>query len=79
MSPAAESAGRGCDVPPTMTQVEVYLLQKGTSVYVARQFYQHYFDRAWVRVNGGLVQDWKRLAWQWIWNEAEKRRVASKI
>jgi hypothetical protein len=60
--------GRGCDVPPARQQVEIYFLQKGLSLQASREFYQHYCNKQWARQDGQLIQDWKRLAWQWIWN-----------
>jgi hypothetical protein len=60
--------GRGCDVPPARQHVEIYFLQKGLSLQASREFYQHYCNKQWARQDGQLIQDWKRLAWQWIWN-----------
>ncbi|OJV14279.1 MAG: hypothetical protein BGO21_16170 [Dyadobacter sp. 50-39] len=68
MKTAYQNFGRGCDVPPTPEYVEVYFLQCKKTKEAAREFYRHYSMRYWRSLSGKVIRDWKRLAWQWIWN-----------
>ena len=60
--------GSGAQVPPSPKQVEIYFVQKGHSGQTALEFYQHYSKKRWLNPDGKLIADWKRCAWQWIWN-----------
>ena len=65
---AAHVSGLGCQVPPSCKQAEVYFIQKGHSAETAKEFHQYYSQKNWLNPKGKLIADWKRCAWQWIWN-----------
>ena len=60
--------GLGAQVPPKRKHVEIYFIQAGRCQNTAQQFYQHYSEKRWLNPDGKLIADWKRCAWQWIWN-----------
>ena len=62
------SSGLGRQVPPNHKQVEIYFIQKGHSAERAMEFLYHYNQKNWLNPKGILIADWKRCAWQWIWN-----------
>ena len=74
MNTAYKTSGRGCDVPPRPEYVEIYFLQRKKTTEAAHEFHRHYSMRYWRSPSGKVIQDWKRLAWQWIWN---KRRAGN--
>ena len=68
MNSAHRNSGRGRDIPPEQEHVEIYFLQCNKTKEAAIEFYLHYSGRYWRSLSGKVIQDWKRLAWQWIWN-----------
>ena len=60
--------GSGAQVPPSRKHVQIYFIQAGNCEKTAQQFYQHYSEKSWLNPYGKLIADWKRCAWQWIWN-----------
>ena len=68
MKGESQNSGRGRDMPPKQEYVEIYFLQCKKSKEAASEFYTHYSRRYWRSPSGEAIQDWKRLAWQWIWN-----------
>ena len=68
MKTAYQTSGRGCNVPPRPEYVEIYFLQCKKSKAAASDFFAYYSQRDWRSLRGEVIQDWKRLAWQWIWN-----------
>lgn len=62
------SLGFGSECPPYENFVRVYFLQKGATLNQAVRFYRHYNARRWLNNNGEPLQNWKRLAWTWIWH-----------
>jgi hypothetical protein len=64
-----QTSGLGRDIPPEREYVEIYFLQCKKSIEAASEFFAHYSQRFWRSSNGEIIQDWKRLAWQWIWNK----------
>jgi len=70
MNSANQTSGRGCDIPPDPSHVDIYFLQCKKSREAASEFYRHYSRRYWRAATGKVIQDWKRLAWQWIWNRS---------
>lgn len=79
MNSTDQSTGYGRDVPPAQHHVEVYFIQKGLGIFQAHRFYERYSKRGWLRKDGFPIQDWKRLAWQWIWNGPVTRHSAGQI
>jgi len=69
MSVPYRNPRRGRDMPPEPEHVEIYFLQCKESTEAAGKFYAHYAHRQWRSSGGKAIQDWKRLAWQWIWYE----------
>jgi hypothetical protein len=60
--------GSGAQVPPSQKHVKIYFIQAGHCEKTATEFYRHYAEKRWINPDGNLIADWKRCAWQWIWN-----------
>lgn len=61
--------GYGNEVPPEIEYVYIYFLEKGFAKEHALCFFEHYQQKCWLNPTGKLILDWKRCAWQWIWNK----------
>lgn len=64
------STGFGSQCPPDETHVRVYFLQQGTTEFDAHAFFHHLKTKSWKNDQGALVKNWKRLAWNWIWQRS---------
>jgi len=68
MKNALPNPGYGNIVPPVLTHVIIYFLQKGASTKEAESFYEHFNNADWTTLSGTPVRNWKALANEWIWD-----------
>jgi hypothetical protein len=59
--------GVGSQCPPDEVHVRVYFSQQGATKVDAQIFFHHYETKMWKNDRGGLIKNWKKLAWSWIW------------
>lgn len=69
------SAGFGSQCPADETHVSVYFLQQGASADEAEKFLSRCQAKQLKNPGGKLFENWKRLAWTWIWYGADKCNV----
>lgn len=66
MTPRRCVTGLGSQCPPDEIHVRVYFLQNGSTIEVATSFFRHYEAKEWLNENGQRLENWKRLAWTWV-------------
>jgi hypothetical protein len=52
--------------PPKVDEVKVYFLQRGMMESEAEQFFLSYDQKNWKNAKGGVMSNWKGLAYKWI-------------
>ncbi|WP_199119269.1 hypothetical protein [Pedobacter sp. ASV28] len=64
----SHNCGKGKSIPPPYEFVEIYFIQKGKSLEMAREFFNHFERRQWKNKNQETITNWKGTAWEWIWS-----------
>ena len=62
-----KNKGLGNQIPPDLFHVEVYFLANGSSIENAQKFYNYFNDNNWRNYRNEVINNWKVLAWQWIY------------
>lgn len=62
-----DKKGLGNQIPPDLFHVEIYFEANGSTMASAQQFYDYYKGSNWRNYKNDLIENWKVLAWQWIY------------
>ena len=60
--------GFGTSVPPSHHHVIIWFLQRNQTDVAAAEFLKFYELRKWKNSRGRAMKNWKKTAWDWIWN-----------
>lgn len=64
-----KNRGYGCEVPPILSHIVPYFIEKGASTDNALDFFNHYQGKDWKNLKGQRIKNWKTHAWEWIWSK----------